>query len=312
MASSCSPTPYTTPVIDLPAPPAPTVFTSRIPGWQDTALTSICLTVDVAGDLRPGSIGSPAQYVEEVIRAFGMNVVDHGCDARLDIRINAAMIPATYAGAGTCYSGFDVTTTANLSKVGLPEAAGSYRHHRDPPGYIPDTACVRDEQVGADRWEDALTGVGGLDGAITELVGDSWLIAMQVTDAGPGGAFHLYQSNFGENPVGDEVISLIIHRLHGEDPAGRKKAAQFTRDLAAATSPTQRKALEAVVPYLIRALALEDSRELETSGTLHDGQDWFSMSWNRKMPGQALRAITGETFDFRADRWWQWWQDQHG
>ena len=131
LAVGCSSDERTTPVIDLPVPPTPGFMTSGIPGWADAVVSTVCVDVVWEGDFESGDNGLPDVYLSRIIEGFGVEVVEAGCDATLNVEMDARMIPADYTGLGRCYEGFDGTATATLSMPGYPDATGSYEYHKE-------------------------------------------------------------------------------------------------------------------------------------------------------------------------------------
>jgi hypothetical protein len=302
---------YATPVIELPDPPVPGLITADIDGWEDAGITSVCIEVSVEGDLREGDFGMPEGFLTEVVAAFGVQVVSDGCDARLTVEMSARRIAANYQGGGECYSGDEQIAAATLSMPGRPDAVGTFEWKAEPPDVIAETSCSKDPTVPVDDWEEMLVHPRARHGVLNDLFGGSMLLAAMYTEAGQDGwEYEIYEEHTAGEVVNDESVEMIIYHLAGDDRDRRIEAAQFARDLADKVSVRDRRGLEPVIPYLIRSLALEDEWELQTVGTIYNGKDSLLGEWGRRMPGSALQGITGRQLGYRADRWWDWWQQQ--
>ncbi len=306
LAAACSSDARTTPVIDLPVPPTPTFMTSGIAGWETAVVNKVCVDVVMEGDFGSGDYGLPDVYTTRIIEGFGVEIVDAECDATLSVEIDARMIPADYTGLARCFEGFDGTATATLVMSGYPDATGSKEYHDAPPLSVLESACSREATVPEGRWDGMVVGV------LSDLLGDSSvLLARQVSDSG-GFIRDDYLESL-DMPISESAVALLKERLFSDDRGARYEAAQFARDLAAAVVPRDRRALDPVVPYLIWALADEDQWELDTVGSIHPGDYSDGLTPIRRMIGEALRKITyDQDFDFRADHWWEWWQENSG
>ena len=311
VAAGCSSDERTTPVIDLPVPPTPVFMTSGLAGWGDAVVATLCVDVAMEGDFESGEDGLPDVYVPRVMEGFGVEVVEAGCDATLSVEMAARMIPADYTGAGRCYSGFDGTATATLSMPGYPDVIGSYEYHKDPPGSVLDSACRKEATVSESRWDGMIAHVlnGDRGGVLGDLFGESLLLALQVSVAGGGGFVGDEYLDSTDMPISDSAVALLDVVLFDDDRGARYRAAMFARDLADDVVPRDRRLLDPVVPYLIWALADEDQWDLDNVGSIHPGDYSDGLTSVRRMLGDALREITGEDFDFRADHWWEWWQE---
>ncbi len=309
--AACSGDERTTPVIDLTGPPVPMFMTSGIAGWGDAVVSTVCVNVVMEGEFERSEYGLPDLYAIRIIEGFGVEVVDVECDATLRVEMEARMIPADYTGIGRCYEGFEGTATATLSMQGYPDATGSIEYHDSPGQSVFETACTKEASVPESRWDGmiAIAVNGEIGGVFGELFGESLLLALQVSGAGFDGfvADEYFESM--ENPISEDAVLLLEKQLFSDDLAARYRAALFARDLAHAVVPRDRRALDPVVPYLIWALADEDRWELDNLGSIHPGTYSDGLSQRRKMIGLALREITREEFDFRADHWWEWWQE---
>lgn len=313
LTAACSTDAPTTPVIDLPVPPTPTFITSGIAGWESAVVDTVCVDVVTEGDFESSDNGLPDVYTTRIIEGFGVEVVDAGCDAALSVEMNARMIPADYTGLGRCFEGWDSTATATLTMSGYPDAIGFYESHRDPPLSVSENSCSRAATVPEGRWDGMIVNVanGERGGVLGDLFGEPVLLALQVT-AGSGGFNRDEYLESLEMPISESAVALLEKKLFSGDRGARYWAALFARDLADAVVPRDRRALEPVVPYLVSALAEEDRWDLDTVGSIHPGDYSDGLTPNRERIGLALRAITGEDFDFRADHWWEWWQDSQG
>jgi hypothetical protein len=272
--------------------------------------------------------GSPEDLVTMVAGAFGVPIAAEGCDARLAVEISARLVSASYGDAGTCFEGSEAQVTATLSMSGRSEATGEHTHRREPASSIQD--CTLEPVVGQHLWAAMLAGDGsGLDdqpGALVDLFGDPIWLAINLagrpsSDAdrpgvefedlpglAAGGNHRMLSSAVGVPPDAD-AIAVLTARVADSDRAARYFGALAAAHLAG-EDPTARRALNPLVPYLIRALALEDGWETAEYGAMHSGKDGDDLPPLRGVLGSALSRITGRDLDARADLWWRWLRER--
>jgi hypothetical protein len=270
-------------------------------------MRSVCLEVTAEGDLELGyqDVG-PRGHVIGLFEAIGTSVVEEGCDATLTIDLRARLVGADYG--PTCYEGRDTEATAQLTASGLPPLDAAYMIIREPPDRIAETACTRDPQVPVEMWQGMLESDSTDDpGVLTQLLGDRLLLARELLVF----SHEFGVSGFSHDAVGDPLAPWVIDTLAGalyqDDRLLRSSAALIVHGLADDLWERSDE-LFPLVPYLIRALAAEDAAEIETRGEMDDGKG--DIPAIRYQFGRALEEITNEEMDYRADLWWDWWQDR--
>lgn len=298
-------TPRTTPDVDVTAPRV--ALSIEADGWSDVEVASVCLMVDAAGDLEPARTGVlPYEYVVALLEALSVDVVTADCDAELTIDLHAELVGASYG--PFCYEGHDLTATARLTAAGAPELTASFEVYREPPDRIPETSCTGDPQVPSAMWQGILTGDDeDQPGVVVQLLGDRAHLARDITSD----LHELGSPDFAGTAEGDPlapwVLDTVAAALHAEDRALRASTAYAIDRLADDLWPRSDEFLP-LVPHLIWALAAEDAAELETLGEMDDGKG--DIPYIRARLGMALEEITNEEIPYRADLWWEWWQDQ--
>ena len=201
-------TPRTTPVVDV-DPVAPVPLALEAEGWEDAAITSVCLEVSAEGDLEPGyQGGGPREFVNGLFEAVGVTVVEDGCDATLTIDLTARLIGASYG--PTCYEGHHAEATAWFDAPGLPRVEASRLISKEPPAVIPETACTRESQVPLKMWQGMLESDSEDDpGVLLQLMGDRLLLAQELSlftnEAG--------SSSFSRDASGDSLDQWVIDTL---------------------------------------------------------------------------------------------------
>lgn len=280
------------------------------PGWESVEIGSFCLDLTVSGSLEPmaGAV-EPWVFMTRLVEAAGFEVVTAGCDATLQVGLHGEMIGANYVGAGICYMGWDTSAFASLSAEGRAPLSASAGDRQDPPESIPGGSCNKSAVIPARDWSALLVGEGDDGpGVVSELLGDrivlSAVLAAPVAEAGVASAGRDLLVRQAE--IDDTVVALLSRALLSADRDTRISAAGLIADTAEWRG--SRVDLEPVVPYLIWALAEEDGNDLETSGTLGDGEG--DMRYGRAFLGSALEAVTGKGMAARADLWWDWWQSR--
>lgn len=297
--------PRTTPDVDVTAPRAP--LTVEADGWSDVDVASVCLTVDATGDLEPARTGAlPHQYVVALIEALSVDVVASDCDAELAIDLRAELIGASYG--PFCYEGFDHAATARLTAAGTPDLTASFELYRDPPDTILETACTVDPQVPSAMWQGILTGDDkDRPGVLIQLLGDRARLARDITSDMHELGSRDFAGTAEGDPLAPWVLDTMAAALHSQERALRASTADAIDRLAGDLWRRSDEFLP-LVPHLIWALAAEDAAEIETLGEMDDGKG--DIPYVRARLGMALEEITNEEIPYRADLWWEWWQDQ--
>jgi hypothetical protein len=188
---------------------------------------------------------------------------------------------------------------------GQADATVGYEAQRDPPGSVTENGCRRDPVVTG--WMRILdSDDDDRPGLFHQLFGEAMVLGLTLMPGAEFAAPGRFIDAVGD-PLAPHVLHAIAAGLLGEDRAGRVSAAHLAEELADRYWQ-QPDALLPVVPYVIWALAEEDGWEVDNMGEMDDGTGDIPVV--RHALGTALEEISNEEIAYRADLWWDWWQQQ--
>ncbi|MEW6567649.1 MAG: HEAT repeat domain-containing protein [Chloroflexota bacterium] len=220
--------------------PALTPLAFQVPGWEDVALSMLCLKVEQS--YPQGRSPEPiAEAIGRALARSGVLVVGEGegCDAALSVTLEGQALSAYYIPGGTCYSGAEVEGEMLIEASGHEPLTLPVSARHEPPDTI--WGCEEDPSQApfGSLWQDPL-----LDG-LARLWGPRVLVAAlgdERTGVHLGAVDRLGQ-------MGPEVLPLLVEALKDEYWRVRAGAASAIASIGPAAKDA--------VPALIEALGDE-------------------------------------------------------
>lgn len=298
-----SPSPAPSPTLDaartsIPDPGLPQVLLLLTPSGTPAPIDRVCMEITSAR--RVMDTDEAARMTSRALELLGIDVVDDGCRAILNVTATGSRTSARYS-VGWCWTGWSYRITSALTVDGIAQASWSEEDEEPPPQTIRVDQC---------RPEGALVLDGNhihtyLTTPFQEMWGNLGFFAIEA-------ARDTYRIPKGLE-LSDELLQLIASRLLAE-PVTTDFYEELPlwyvlsnwADTASGFEPDSRIAtLRPLTPYLITLLERENAALLSDSA--RDGAAYVRIS-------VTLQHITGqfvgsEQLALPAD-WWAWWNSQ--
>lgn len=278
----------------IPDPGLPEVLLLLTPSGTPEHFDRMCVEFSSERDVM--NTDEAARMTSRALELLGIEVVDDGCRAALNVEATGGRRMATYS-VGQCWTGWRYNISTVLTIDGTPQASWGVDDDRPPPGTIRVDECTPEGalilQTGSEH-----TILGPV---FTDMWGNPGIFAIEA-------AHDSYRIPDGLE-LTDEVLQLAATTLLAEPVTG-----DFYDELPlwfvlanwtdTSLDPDPRiVALRPLTPYLITLLEREgDALRADSE---RDGAAYYYISL-------TLQNITGQGSQDLASpaEWWAWWEGQ--